>query len=152
VTGGTVIRRARPGQVEEIRGLTLRAYAKWIGVTPVKPRPMTADYDAAMRDHRFDCLYRDDTLAGLVETVPQADELLIVNVAIEPGHQGHGLGTRLMRHAETLAAEAGLRATRLYTNKLMAENIALYERLGYRFEKETRHGRIVAVHMVRPLP
>ena len=83
--------------------------------------------------------------------MPQADELLIVNVAIEPGHQGHGLGTRLMRHAETLAAEAGLRATRLYTNKLMAENIALYERLGYRFEKETRHGEIIAVHMVRPL-
>ena len=54
MTGGTVIRRARPDQVEEIRGLTLRAYAKWIGVTPVKPRPMTADYDAAIRDHRFD--------------------------------------------------------------------------------------------------
>lgn len=77
--------------------------------------------------------------------------MLIVNVAIAPDRQGYGLGTRLMRHAETLAAEAGLTGTRLYTNKLMAENIALYERLGYRFEKETRHGPTVAVHMVRAL-
>lgn len=66
-----VIRRAGPDQVGEIRDLTCRAYAKWIGVTPVKPRPMTADYDAAMRAHRFDCLYWKGTLAGLIETVPQ---------------------------------------------------------------------------------
>jgi ribosomal protein S18 acetylase RimI-like enzyme len=151
VSDAIVIRRARPDQAAEIRDLTLRAYAKWIGVTPVKPRPMTADYDAAMHMHRFDCLYRDGALAGLVETVPQEDELLIVNVAIDPDQQGRGLGTRLMRHAEALAAEAGIKGTRLYTNKLMTENIALYERLGYRFEKETRHGPTIAVHMVRAL-
>ena len=152
MTDAIAIRKARLDQVAEVRDLTWRAYAKWLDVTPVKPRPMTADYDAAMREHRFDCLYRDGILAGLIETVPQDGELLIVNVAIDPDHQGHGFGTRLMRHAEGLATDAGLRATRLYTNKLMTENIALYERLGYRFEKETRHGPIVAVHMARPLP
>lgn len=152
MTDAIAIRKARPDQVAEVRDLTWRAYAKWLDVTPVKPRPMTADYNAAMHEHRFDCLYRDDILAGLIETVPQDGELLIVNVAIDPDHQGRGFGTRLMRHAEGLAMTAGLRATRLYTNKLMTENIALYERLGYRFEKETRHGPIVAVHMARLLP
>ena len=50
------------------------------------------------------------------------------------------------------ARASNLRGTRLYTNKLMTENIELYERLGYRFEKETRHeGGMVAVHMVLPL-
>jgi ribosomal protein S18 acetylase RimI-like enzyme len=53
-----------------------------------------------------------------------------------------------MRHAEEIARLSGLAGTRLYTNKLMTSNIALYERLGYEFEKETHHDLgTVAVHM-----
>jgi len=146
------LERGTPDQAGAIRDLTLRAYAKWVPVTPRKPRPMTADYDLALREHRFDCLWDGVRLVGLIETVPEGDELLIVNVAVEPDCQGMGLGVRLMRHAEAIAREEGLRGTRLYTNKLMAENIALYEALGYGFEKETRHDHgVVAVHMTRPI-
>ena len=113
---------------------------------------MTADYESSIHAQRFDVLYDGNALIGLIETVCEGDELMIVNVAIEPSRQGMGLGTRLMRHAEELARAANLRATRLYTNKLMRENIALYERLGYVFEKETHHDLgTVAVHMVRPI-
>lgn len=147
-----VIERAGPDEVDAIRNLVARAYARWVGVTPRKPKPMTADYDAAIGMHRFDLLYRSGELAGLIETVIENGELMIVNVAIDPRHQGKGLGSSLMRHAEQLARASNLRGTRLYTNKLMTENIELYERLGYRFEKETRHeGGMVAVHMVLPL-
>lgn len=77
---------------------------------------------------------------------------MVVNVAVDPAYQGRGYGARLMRYAEGLASEAKLLGTRLYTNKLMEENIALYEALGYRFEKETFHDQgTVAVHMTRPL-
>lgn len=146
------LERGTPDRAGAIRDLTLRAYAKWLPVTQRKPRPMTADYDVALREHRFDCLWEGDRLVGLIETVPEGDKLLIVNVAVEPDCQGRGLGVRLMRHAEMLARDAGLSGTRLYTNKLMAANIALYEALGYSFDKETRHdGGIVAVHMTRPL-
>lgn len=147
-----LLRRARPDQVDQIRDLSIRAYTKWVPITPRKPRPMTADYDAAMQINRFDLLYEGDRLVGLIETVPQDAELMIVNVAIEPDRQGKGYGTRLMKHAEELASTSGLRGTRLYTNKLMIENIALYERLGYCFEKETHHDQgTVAVHMLRLL-
>ena len=152
VSDSFVIRRAGPDDVVPIRELTLRAYAKWLSVTPRKPRPMTADYAAAIRTNRFDLLYEGGNLIGLVESDREGDELMIVNVAVDPGHQGRGLGTLLMRHTEERAAALGLHATRLYTNKLMTENIALYERLGYEFEKETHHeAGTVAVHMVRPL-
>ena len=144
--------RGTPDQAGAIRDLTLRAYTKWLPITLCKPRPMTADYDAALREHRFDCLWEGERLVGLIETAPEGDELLIVNVAVEPDCQGRGFGIRLMRHAETLAGAAGLRGTRLYTNKLMAENIALYSALGYAFEKETHHDHgVVAVHMKRPI-
>jgi hypothetical protein len=57
-----------------------------------------------------------------------------------------------MAQAEALAQAASLLATRLYTNKLMIENIALYEKLGYQLEKETQHDLgTIAVHMVKHL-
>tara|TARA_R110000787_G_scaffold83528_2_gene179696 strand:+ start:180 stop:650 length:471 start_codon:yes stop_codon:yes gene_type:complete len=147
-----VIRVASSDQVDQIRDLSVRAYAKWVPVTPRKPRPMTVDYNVSVQENRFDLLYEDNILVGLIETVQQDDEMMIVNVAIDPDHQGRGFGTLLMRHAEQLARALSLRSTRLYTNKLMVENIALYERLGYCFEKETHHDLgTIAVHMVRPV-
>jgi hypothetical protein len=61
--------KATPDLADVIRDLTLRAYAKRVPVTPRKPRPMTADYHAAMREHRFDCLWSDGMMIGLIETV-----------------------------------------------------------------------------------
>jgi ribosomal protein S18 acetylase RimI-like enzyme len=146
------IRQATNDQINDVRELTLKAYAKWVEVTPRKPRPMTADYNEAFEKHRFDCLYYKGIMVGLLETSIEDDELMVVNVAVDPAYQGLGYGVRLMRYAEGLARAAKLSGTRLYTNKLMRENIVLYERLGYRFEKETYHDHgTVAVHMTRPL-
>ena len=140
------IRRAVEEDIADIRTVTIRAYTKWVEITPRPPRPMTADYNQAFADHRFDLLVDQGRLIGLVETVAEGDELMIVNVAVWP--EGHGQGFTLMRHAEEIARLSGLAGTRLYTNKLMTSNIALYERLGYEFEKETHHDRgTVAVHM-----
>jgi len=136
-----------------IAALTHEAYAKWVPVAGRKPLPMEVDYDAAVRAHRFDLLETPDgALAALIETTPDGDQLLIVNVAVKPAFQGLGLGVRLMRHAESLAAEAGLKGTRLYTNRLFAANIALYRSLGYSLDgEEAFPGGVVRVNMSRPL-
>lgn len=147
-----VLRRAVFEDADEIRALVLAAYARWTGVTPRPPRPVLADYGRALRAHRFDLLVDRGALVGLIETVRDGAELLIVNVAVHPDRQGEGHGVRLMHHAEELARAGNLRSTRLYTNRLMATNIALYARLGYVFEKEVEgEGGMVAVHMVKSL-
>ncbi|WP_067104886.1 GNAT family N-acetyltransferase [Sphingopyxis granuli] len=147
-----VLRRAVFEDVDEIRALVLAAHARWEGVTPRPPQPVRADYGRAFRAHRFDLLVENGTLVGLVETVAEGDELLIVNVAVHPDRQGEGHGVRLLRHADDLARAGKLKGTRLTTNRLMATNIALYERLGYVREKETEsEPGMVAVHMVRSL-
>ena len=64
-----VIRRAAPDQVDEVRDLSIRAYSKWLSVTPRKPRPMTADYESSIHAHRFDVLYDGNALIGLIETL-----------------------------------------------------------------------------------
>jgi ribosomal protein S18 acetylase RimI-like enzyme len=116
-----------------------------------KPLPMQVDYDAAVRAHRFDLLEIGEDLVALIETTPDVDQLLIVNVAVRPAFQGRGLGVRLMRHAEALAAQAGLAGTRLYTNKLFEANVRLYRSLGYGVdgEEEVAPG-VVRVNMSKP--
>ena len=127
------LRRATLADAAAVRQLTRDAYAKWVPLIGREPKPMTADYAAAVRDHRIDLLYLDGKLAALIETIPQSDHLLIENVAVSPAFQG--LGRRLMAHAEGLAAGAGQTELRLYTNKMFAANVQLYLRLGYRLDR-----------------
>jgi len=143
----TELRQARPADAAAVRALTREAYAKWVAVTGREPLPMRVDYDEAVLNHRFDLLYEDDTLAALIETAVEPDHLLIVNVAVAPAFQGRGLGKLLLAHAERLAVAGGHAEIRLYTNILMAENIALYKRLGYRVDREQPFGTSVQVHM-----
>jgi ribosomal protein S18 acetylase RimI-like enzyme len=141
------LRRAVAGDAPAIRALTRLAYAKWVPVAGREPLPMRADYEAAVRDHRIDLLYRDSELAALIETVAETDHLLIENVAVAPAFQGQGLGRVLLAHAEQLAAQSGYAELRLYTNKLFAANVALYQRLGYRIDREESLNGGTAVHM-----
>lgn len=147
-----VLRRAGPADAAAIAAVTHQAYAKWIPVIGRKPLPMSVDYARAVLDHRFDLAEAGGTLAALIETTPEADALLIVNVAVRPAFQGRGLGVRLLSLAEALAAEAGLAATRLYTHQKFEANVRLYASLGYAVEREERLGDGgVAVHMVKRL-
>ncbi len=112
---------------------------------------MTVDYAEAVRKHRFDLLYVAGKLAALIETIPEADHLLIENVAVSPSFQRCGFGRRLMAHAERIAASLGFSETRLYTNKLFAENVRLYSKLGYQVYREEEYKGGVAVHMSKPV-
>ena len=125
-----------PTDALAIRELTRAAYAKWVPIIGREPKPMTADYVQAVPKHRFDLLYLEGKLAALIETIPEADHLLIENVALSPAFQGRGFGRKLMAHAEQVAASLGFNETRLYTNKLFTENIQLYSKSGYRVDRE----------------
>jgi ribosomal protein S18 acetylase RimI-like enzyme len=130
------LRRAAVADAAAIRDLTCAAYAKWIPLIGREPTPMTADYEEAVRKHRFDLVEAGGELAALIETVAEPDHLLIENLAVAPAFQGRGLARRLLAHAEALAATLGLGEVRLYTNKLFAENVALYSKVGYRIDSE----------------
>lgn len=144
----TTVRRATTADAVAVHRLTRAAYAKWVPLLGREPQPMTADYDAAVRDHLVDLLQLDGEAVALIEMAPAADHLLIVNVAVAPAHQGRGHGRALMAHAEEVARSLGLGEMRLYTNALFAENLRLYSRLGYRAYREENHPRLgVAVHM-----
>jgi ribosomal protein S18 acetylase RimI-like enzyme len=145
------LRRAVASDAPAIRALTREAYAKWVPLIGREPKPMTADYAEAVRRHRIDLLHLDGLLAALIETIAEADHLLVENVAVSPAFQGQGLGRRLMAHAERIAVASGFGEIRLYTNKLFTENIELYRKLGYRIDREEALAIGVAVHMSKPV-
>ena len=145
------LRQAVAADAAAIRALTRSAYAKWVPLIGREPKPMAADYDAAVAKHRFDLLYVDGTLAALIETILAADHLLVENVAVSPSFQGRGLGRKLMAHAEEFAASSGLDEIRLYTNQRFAENVELYRRLGYRVDREEVLPVGTVVHMSKRL-
>ncbi len=140
-----------PADAEAVRALTREAYAKWVPLIGREPKPMQADYAAAIAFHRIDLAHAGKDLAGLIETIAEPDHLLIENVAVLPSWQGRGIGRTLMAHAEQLAATLRYRELRLYTNQAFTENVALYRRLGYRVEREEHLAIGVAVHMTKRL-
>lgn len=146
------IRRAGPADAALARDITRAAYAKWIPLINREPLPMRADYDKAVAEHLIDLWEEGGEALALIEMIPEADHLLIENLAVRPDQQGRGLGDRLLKQAEAVARGLGFEELRLYTNALFAENIAFYSRRGF---EETGRASIVpgsiTVFMRRPL-
>jgi ribosomal protein S18 acetylase RimI-like enzyme len=134
-------RRARPDDAPTIAALVNRAYDKYVERIGRKPRPMTADYDAAVIAHQMWVVEDARAVVAALELIPEKGVLLIENIAVDPTHQGTGLGKLLLAFAEVEARRQGYETLRLYTNAKMTENIALYTRYGYRTTtRGTRRG------------
>ena len=134
-------RRARPEDAQAIAALVNRAYEKYEERIGRKPRPMTADYDHAVAAHQMWVVEDGGAIVAALELIPEKGVLLIENIAVDPAHQGTGLGKLLLAFAEAEARRQGFATLRLYTNAKMTENIAIYTRFGYRKTgRKTRRG------------
>ena len=145
------LRRAVAADAVAVRALVRDAYAKWVPVIGREPKPMTANYDTAVRLNRVDLAHVEGELAGVIETIDRSDHLLIENVAVAPQRHGQGFGRALMAHAETVARAAGYRELRLYTNQRFEANVQLYLRLGYSIDREEEGPLGVTVYMSKPV-
>jgi ribosomal protein S18 acetylase RimI-like enzyme len=138
-----VIRRARREDIAPIEALVDAAYRHYVPRIGLRPLPMDDNYQGRIaRGEAY--VAGDDEVEGVLVLVPHEEYLLIDNVAVDPRHQGRGLGKALMSFAESHARAIGREELRLYTNVKMVENRALYARLGYEeideVEIEGRHG------------
>jgi ribosomal protein S18 acetylase RimI-like enzyme len=131
------IRPALPADIPAIERIVREAYAPYIARMGRRPGPMDDDYRARVAEHAVWVTERDGAIAGLVVLLTASDHVLLDNVAVARGHQGHGIGRTLVDFAEAEAARRGYREIRLYTHVTMTENQALYRRLGF---EETHRG------------
>jgi len=147
------LRRAVAADAGAVLALTRLSYAKWVPLIGREPKPMTADYERAIARHMIDLWEESGELLALIEMIAEADCLLIENIAVRPGLQGHGIGDKLLHHAERLAHSLGFDNVRLYTNAAFESNLRFYVRRGYvEFQRVAVAPGSVVVHMRKPIP
>jgi ribosomal protein S18 acetylase RimI-like enzyme len=135
------IRTAVPADVPSVERVTREAYAVHIPAIGREPAPMAADHAGLVAAGEVRVAVIGERIAGVLVTRPQQRSLLLESVAVDPRLQGRGIGRALIADAEAQAAGLGLDAVELYTNAAMADNLALYPRLGYeQVERRIEHG------------
>jgi ribosomal protein S18 acetylase RimI-like enzyme len=130
-SGEMTIRLATQDDVTQIVRLVNAAYATYLDRMERPPAPMLADYVTLIAHGEVYVLESGAEIAGVLVIEEQNRALFIENVAVDPACQGQGLGRKLMAFAEERAREYGLRELRLYTNEVMVENLAFYQKLGF---------------------
>jgi GNAT superfamily N-acetyltransferase len=139
VSETATIRKAGLEDVPAIERIVRAAYARYIERIGKPPGPMLDDYPARVGEGVTWVLDEGGAAAGVLVLLPEADHLLLDNVAVDPARHGAGLGRRLIAFAEDEARRRGYAEVRLYTHLMMHENLVLYPKLGYeeyaRFEQ-----------------
>jgi ribosomal protein S18 acetylase RimI-like enzyme len=125
------IRLAVPGDLAEVTELTRATYAPYEPVLGGLPVPAREDYAPRIARGEVWLLCEAGKAAALAVLERHPDHLMIYSLAVRPGHQGRGLGRRLLHHAEARARAEGLSTLHLYTNSRMERNIAIYRQAGF---------------------
>lgn len=125
------IRPARPADAARIAAIADAAYRPYLQRMSRNPAPMDEDYGARIAEGLTWVLEEDGEVLGLLVLETHADHLLLDNIAVDPARHGRGIGKRLLAFTEEEARRRGYDTVELYTNEVMVENMALYERLGY---------------------
>jgi GNAT superfamily N-acetyltransferase len=136
------VRPARPDEAAAVGALVEAAFARHVAAVGRRPAPMDDDHAARIAAGEQ---YVSDgdagDLASSIVLVDAPDHLVVNNVAVAPAYQGRGLGRALLAFAEDEARRRGHAEVRLHTNAAMADNIAMYPRLGYaEAGRETQSG------------
>jgi len=112
-------RRAGPADAAAVRDLTRAAYAKWCAVIGREPKPMTTDYDRAVRDHLIDLLVEESAL--MIES-PSTAKRERACPRPDPGE-----GVRVRRNPDSTPTENLLGMIEMipHADHLLIENVAV---------------------------
>lgn len=145
--GGIRVRDARPDELEEVREITLRAYAEFAGVMEPSAweglhRAVVSALDTPLPAERI-VAEREGELLGSVMLFPPATDSYgnpaaaaawpeLRLLAVAPEGRGRGIGRALVDECVRRARRAGAAALGLHTSRSMVAAIRLYESMGFR--------------------
>lgn len=139
-------RSALAGDPAEVAGLIDRAYRHYVERLGRPPVPMSEDYSEVIRRRDVTVVEAQEGIVAVIVLGVTEEGFTIDNIAVDPSHQGEGLGRGLLEFAEEEARRRGFDAIHLYTHERMTENRALYGRIGYREyarRREAGHARVL---------
>jgi GNAT superfamily N-acetyltransferase len=150
MTSTAKIRPAVKDDASAIAACVHAAYSPYIERMGQPPGPMLDNYAEVIARHAV-FVAEDGAMQGILVLIEEDGGILLDNIAVAPAAQGTGVGRALLEFAEAEARRRGYGAITLYTHELMVENIALYQKIGYR-ETGRRHEKGFArVYMRKPL-
>lgn len=146
------IRRAEERDREALEAVVMDAFGVYVPRMDRKPYPMLDDYGAHIRTGRAFVLEEGggDGGAGRIRAclvlVPgERGEMWLEHLAVSRSCQGRGYGRALVDFARRRAKSSGCRRLKLYTNEVMTEAQAFYDRLGF---METRRALDAGYHRI----
>jgi predicted N-acetyltransferase YhbS len=152
------IRPAEAADAEAIAALILSAFEPYRG--RIHPTPSALSETGESIGKRlatglgFVAETRERMIGCVLTTFNSPGELYVGRLAVVPQWRRRGLARRLMARAEELARERGCAAMSLGVRIALGENIAFFERLGFRFVREERHpgySQPTYISMAKPL-
>jgi ribosomal protein S18 acetylase RimI-like enzyme len=146
-----MIRIARHHHAPVVRDVVDAAYTHYIARIGKPPGPMLDDYGRRIADGQTWVIEDAGRIVGVVVLEETQAGFVLDNVAVLPGCQGRGHGRALVEFAEAEARRRGYDAIHLYTHALMAENIALYHRIGFIETHRVREKGYDRVYMAKQL-
>jgi ribosomal protein S18 acetylase RimI-like enzyme len=150
-TRSTELRPATAADVPRLTELVQAAYGHYVERLGGPPRPLTDDYADVVRSQPVTVAERGGEVIGLIVLGVEEEGFVVDNVAVDPSHQGSGVGRVLLEHAEIEARRAGFDSIYLYTHERMTENLALYSRIGYVEYDRRLHGEACLVYLRKEL-
>jgi ribosomal protein S18 acetylase RimI-like enzyme len=148
---GALLRPATAADVPRLTELVAAAYGHYVERLGGPPRPMTDDYADVVHGGRVTVAERAGEVVGLIVLGVSDEGFHVDNVAVDPAHQGSGVGGALLEHAEVAARREGFDSIYLYTHEKMTENLALYSRIGYVEYDRRVHGDACLVYLRKKL-
>ncbi|WP_030343965.1 GNAT family N-acetyltransferase [Streptomyces sp. NRRL S-1022] len=98
--------------------------------------PLVQTLDSVRQEVASDCVFvarlGEEVVGSVRGKVTEDGAAAIGKLCVHPRLQGHGIGARLLRAAETaLESERGAKRFRLFTGHRSEGNLRLYRRVGY---------------------
>jgi tRNA (guanine37-N1)-methyltransferase len=135
--GEVEIRLATPADVPELHVLTRACWVQEALANDTLAIPALTETleqaRAALEAHDTWVAVKGGRIVGSVRTSRHGDEWFVGRLCVAPDLQGHGLGRRLLEHAEA-TAPADVRTFALDTGERSTDNLRLYRKAGYRID------------------
>lgn len=146
-----MIRSAGQADLAALSRCVDEAFLPYVPVVGKPPAPMLADYALLVERGSVHLLEEEGVLLGVLVLEPCPDHLFVQTLAVPPDRQRIGVGSRLMRFAETEARRFGLGEIRLYTHEAMSGSLAFYRAIGFEERERMVEDGYARVYLARRL-
>ena len=145
------IERATAADLTAIASLAREAYGLYVERIGKPPAPTFDDYAAHVAAGRAYVIREGNSILAYMVMFIEVDHVQVYSIAVAPGTQGRGRGSRLLESADRIAIEHGLPEVRLYTNEAMHENLEYYPKRGFREVDRREEDGFSRVYFVKAL-